>query len=123
MSPDNIILGDNVSLSLIDLEYYTFYSQKNGFPGTPGFWCKKYVGQKAILYAFFSIWYYLSFPQEYLAISSSHVNMYDCSIEKYKSICNEVVDIIDLDSYDQALNHLRNSLNKSEENNNGITDA
>ena len=26
--------------------------------------------------AFFSIWYYLSFPQEYLAISSSHVNMY-----------------------------------------------
>lgn len=123
LSPDNIILGDNVSLSLIDLEYYTFYSQKNGFPGTPGFWCKKYVGQKAILYAFFSIWYYLSFPQEYLAISSSHVNMYDCSIEKYKSICNEVVDIIDLDSYDQALNHLRNSLNKSEENNNGITDA
>lgn len=114
LSPDNIILGDSMELSLIDLEYYTFYSQSNSdFPGTPGFWCKEYTGQKAVLYAFFSIWYYLTFPQEYFEISSLNTNMYDCSIGKYKSICKEAIDVIELDSYDQALDQLHTLLNRN----------
>ncbi len=108
LSPDNIILSSNGEISLIDVEYYRFHQQEIPHAlGTSGFWCSKYSDNHATIYAFFALWYYLSFPSEYQKLLLKQEPMYDCNIERYQSICEDMPAIIEIKDYKTILKILR----------------
>lgn len=59
------------------------------------------------IYAFFALWYYLSFPSEYQKLLLKQEPMYDCNIERYQSICEDMPAIIEIKDYKTILKILR----------------
>lgn len=111
LSFDNILLDNKKQLFFIDLEFYRLYSQNdNEVPGTVGFWCRDYSEKKAIIYALFSIWYYLLHPNEYRDLLSSEPSNVDSNLNKYKTICKNAEEIIELTDYNLALIKIKNLL-------------
>lgn len=115
ISLDNIILCDDMTIKLIDTEYYCFKSKVSDFkfiPGTPGFWCEEYKGEKAVLYSFVSLWYYLTNPEEYekICILFNQDKKFICDIRKYISLHDNIKELFDIQNYTNALNYLKRML-------------
>ena len=111
LSLDNIILGEDGTVSLIDVEYYRSYQHsENHIPGTAGFWCRDYSGNQAVIYAFFSLWYYLTFPYEYNRFMQEEKNMYINRLQEYQKICSEAACIMAMEDHGSAISALHTYL-------------
>ena len=118
LSVDNIIINNDGKVSLIDVEYYTFESKYTDFRrGTLGFWCHEYSKEKAVIYMFISLWYYLFNPREYKELNEKKsVNKYYMSdVEKYVLFNPQFEKLFSIEKYEESLQYLKKLIETSEE--------
>ena len=107
-SADNIIINNEGRVFLIDTEYYTFKSKYKDFSrGVIGFWCHEYSGEKAVIYMFVSLWYYLFNPQEYEELNRKSLKKdYISDVDKYVVFNPQFEKLFSIEKYEEALKYI-----------------
>lgn len=107
-SADNIIINNEGRVFLIDTEYYTFKSKYKDFSrGVIGFWCHEYSGEKAVIYMFVSLWYYLFTPQEYEELNRKSLKKdYISDVDKYVVFNPQFEKLFSIEKYEEALKYI-----------------